>query len=43
MKYLEVIAKEFLRPAVDLVDGDIVFKDFAHGATITNPKEFGTP
>ena len=43
VEYLEVIAEEFLSPAEDLVDGAIVFKDFAHGATITHPKEFGAP
>ena len=43
MKDLEVIAKEFLRPAADLVNGSIIFKDIEHGATIAHPKEFGAP
>jgi hypothetical protein len=40
---LKVVAKEFLCPAADLMNGAIIFEDFFHGATITDPIKFGTP
>jgi hypothetical protein len=43
MKNLEVVAKEFLRPAANLVDWPVLFQDFAHGAAVAEPKDFGAP
>ena len=43
MKNLEVVAEEFLRPAANLVDQPVVFQNFAHGAAVAEPKEYGAP
>ena len=43
MEDLEKIAKEFLSPATDLVNGAVVLQDFFDGTAVAEPKEFGAP
>jgi hypothetical protein len=43
MEDLKVVAKEFLRPSANLVDWPVVLQNFAHGAAVAEPKEFGAP
>jgi hypothetical protein len=43
MKYVKEVTKEILGPAMDLVNGAVVFKDFLHGAAVAEPVEFVAP
>jgi hypothetical protein len=43
MEDLEMVAKEFLCPPSNLVNGFVVFKDFLHGTTIAKPIELRPP
>jgi hypothetical protein len=41
MEDLKVVAKELLRPLANLLDWPVVLQNFAHGAAVAEPKEFG--
>jgi hypothetical protein len=43
MENLEVVAKEFLGPSTNLVNGSIIFKYLFHGTAVAQPVKLGTP